>query len=417
MRTRQVVPKRKHPLNRASSLKRVLVLTTTFPRWQKDDEPPFVYELCRRLTNKFDIKVLAPHVQGALCEELMEGIKVKRFRYFYEPMQNLCYHGGILANLKESRWRCGLIPFFFIAEVLNIYKVIRKDKINLIHAHWILPQGLAALFACLVANRKIPVLCTSHGGDLYGLRGVLFSWLKKYVISQSSAFTVVSQAMRYKILSFGIQNRPIHVIPMGVDLKKRFVPYSESKKNTFAQLLFVGRLVPKKGIEYLIAALPDIIKKYPGAILTIIGEGQERPLLEKQIEKLGIRKNVIFLGAIRNDKVFEFYQAADIVLFPSIIADDGDREGFGLVLVEALGCGCAVVVTDLPAMKDIIIDGHTGIVVPQKNSRKMAEKVVKILNNPELGRSLGKNGRKYVLERFDWDIIAMKYVKLIKLMS
>ena len=100
-------------MNSNFSSKRILVLTTTFPRWPKDDEPPFVYELCRRLTDKFDIQVLAPHTRGALREEVMDFIKVKRFRYFYEPMQNLCYHGGILANLRESRWRYGMVPFFF----------------------------------------------------------------------------------------------------------------------------------------------------------------------------------------------------------------------------------------------------------------------------------------------------------------
>ena len=103
-----------------------------------------------------------------------------------------------------------------------------------------------------------------------------------------------------------------------------------------------------------------------------------------------------------------------MVVFPSVIAEDGDQEGLGLVLVEALGCECATVVTDLPAMQDIIVDGKTGLVVPQKNVEKLAEKVIWLLEDPNLRQSLGKDGRRYVLKHYDWDHIATKYVALIE---
>ena len=108
------------------------------------------------------------------------------------------------------------------------------------------------------------------------------------------------------------------------------------------------------------------------------------------------------------------YRTADVVVFPSVIAGGGDREGFGLVLVEALGCECATVVTDLPAMQDIIVDGKTGFVVPQKNVQKLAEKIVSLLDDPEMGRSVGKEGRRFVVERYDWDEIAKQYAALIE---
>jgi glycosyltransferase involved in cell wall biosynthesis len=101
-------------------------------------------------------------------------------------------------------------------------------------------------------------------------------------------------------------------------------------------------------------------------------------------------------------------------VFPSVVSKDGDREGFGLVLVEALGCECATVVTDLPAMRDIIIEGKTGLVVPQKSIQQLAEKVVCLLDDPKLGRSLGKEGRRYVENRYDWNYITIKYAALIE---
>ena len=102
-------------------------------------------------------------------------------------------------------------------------------------------------------------------------------------------------------------------------------------------------------------------------------------------------------------------------MFPSIVAADGDREGFGLVLVEALGCECAAVVTDLPAMRDIVHDGKTALVVPQQNAQQIAAKVIQLLDNPSLRRSLGEKGRQYVVQRFDWKIVAKKYSDLINM--
>ena len=129
---------------------------------------------------------------------------------------------------------------------------------------------------------------------------------------------------------------------------------------------------------------------------------------------MGINANVRFLGAVKNERLPALYQTSGVLVFPSVIADDGDREGFGLVLVEALGCECVTVVTDLPAMQDIIIDGKTGIVVPQKTVRKLAEKIVSLLDNPEVGRSVGKEGRRFVVERYDWSVIAERYSALIE---
>jgi glycosyltransferase involved in cell wall biosynthesis len=260
-----------------------------------------------------------------------------------------------------------------------------------------------------------PLLCTSHGADLYGLKGILFNRVKRFVLTHSSAVSVVSRAMRKEVIRLEKGYAKARVIPMGVDLQNQFVPLPEKPEK--GSLLFVGRLVEKKGARYLIEAIPHILKKHPHIMLRIAGDGPEKPALRKQVSELRADDRVQFLGAVENSSLPALYQSSDVVIFPSVIADDGDQEGFGLVLVEALGCECAVVVTDLPAMQDIITDGKTGIVVPQKNVRELAEKVVYLLDNPSLGRSLGKRGRQYVLEKYDWESIVLQYVSLMESMS
>jgi glycosyltransferase involved in cell wall biosynthesis len=130
--------------------------------------------------------------------------------------------------------------------------------------------------------------------------------------------------------------------------------------------------------------------------------------------ELCIGEHVEFLGAGANETLPEIYHSSDVVVFPSVVADDGDREGFGLVLVEALGCECATVVTDLPAMRDIIQNGKSALVVPQKEANLLAEKVSLLIDDDNLRHSLGKQGRQYVLERFDWEIITSQYRELIR---
>ncbi len=167
-------------------------------------------------------------------------------------------------------------------------------------------------------------------------------------------------------------------------------------------------------MHFLLEALPAIIKKHPSVNLTIVGNGLDEYQLKQQVLELGLNKQIKFLGAVENHQLPRLYQIAKVVIFPSIVASDGDREGFGLVLVEALGCECAVVATDLPAMQDILTDNETGLIVPQKNALALANKVNDLLDNPTLLLHLGKQGRKYVLERYDWEMITKRYDMLME---
>ncbi len=392
--------------------KRLLILTSTFPRWKGDEDPPFVFELCKRLKNNYDIQVLTPHFPGVKPEEQYDGIHVKRFRYFFSSWERLAYQGGILANLRQNPWKYVLVPPFLLAEFIALVRLLRRQRFDLIHAHWLFPQGAIALLARLLTKPSPPLLCTSHGGDLFGLKGSILSRIKKWVILNSDAMTVVSQGMQEEIKKLVNNHGRIHVVPMGTDLKNRFIPPKE--KANSGSLLFVGRLVEKKGLKYLIEALPLILKRYPLTKLRIAGDGPERRKLEFKCAELGITDRVIFLGAVRYNLLPELYRTSDVVVFPSIIAEGGDQEGFGLVLVEALGCECATITTDLPAMQDIIIDEKTGLVVPQKNIRQLAERVICLLDDPALRRSLGQEGRCFVVERYDWGSISRKYVALIE---
>jgi glycosyltransferase involved in cell wall biosynthesis len=395
-----------------SNKKAILVLTSTFPRWSGDCEPPFVYELSKRLSQTFDVHVLAPHSAGAAINEVLEGVNVHRYRYFIQRFQTLTYNGGILENLKKSALNYLLVPFFLSAQLIETVRLIRKYPITLIHAHWIIPQAAIALAARLLARKNIPVICTSHGGDLFGLRGKVFSWINRRLIHSVDRLIVVSQAMREHV-TMQMHRNDVDVIPMGVDLVNRFTPTTAVARNN-QQILFVGRLVEKKGVSYLIEAMKDVVRSNPDAQLFIIGNGPERRRLEELTVSLDVADRIHFLGAIHNSELSQYYQRCSIFVAPSIIADDGDQEGLGLVLVEAMGCGCAVVATDLRAMRDVIIDGVTGLVCEQKNSQSLAAALIKLMDDAKLRTTLAVAGREHVLRKFDWEYIGERYTALMR---
>jgi len=172
--------------------------------------------------------------------------------------------------------------------------------------------------------------------------------------------------------------------------------------------------VEKKGLHNLLDALPLILEKHSEITLTIAGTGPDETALKNQASKLNLNQQVTFLGSVENKNLPALYQSSEIVVFPSIIAKDGDREGFGLVLVEALACECAAVVSDLPAMQDIVKDNENALIFQQKNPAQLAEKVIQLLDDKELRLALGKKGRQIMLNRYDWEIIATRYKSLIE---
>jgi len=225
---------------------KILVLTTTFPRWRGDTDPPFVFELCRRLAKDFDIIVLAPHFPGSPSEESMGGLRVVRFRYFFEPWEKLAYGsgGGILARIRINPFWGLLIPFLVAGQMLVTIRLLRRERFDLIHAHWLVPQALTVIIARALSGRDIPLLATAHGGDLYGLRGRLMDRLRGFVLSKTAAVTVVSRAMAEDLVRAGAPREKVRVIPMGTDLSDMFCPGDVERDPR--QVLFVGRLVEKK---------------------------------------------------------------------------------------------------------------------------------------------------------------------------
>jgi glycosyltransferase involved in cell wall biosynthesis len=157
-----------------------------------------------------------------------------------------------------------------------------------------------------------------------------------------------------------------------------------------------------------------LIDNRAGIKLRIIGGGIEEPRLRGLSERLHLNELVEFLGPVPNDDLPAWYQNSSMLVFPSIATSYGDQEGFGLVPAEALACGCAVIASDLPAVRDVIQDNKTGLLVTPGSSRAIASAVELLLSDPDLRTKLSRQGRRFVVENLDWSIISNKYNSILE---
>lgn len=391
---------------------RLLVLASTYPRWRDDPEPGFVHELARRMVDHFEVTALVPHAAGAARHEVLDGVVVTRYRYAPARLQTLVSNGGILGNLRHRPWKWLLVPGFLLSQAWSLGVLVRQLRPDVVHAHWLLPQGMLAVALALVSGRMPPIVVTSHGADLFALRATFFRVVRRWVARRVHRLTVVSRAMRQRIVADGIGAEKVSVEPMGVDLQDRFCP-DPSQMRAEAELLFVGRLVEKKGLKVLLDALPAIAQLVPSVVLRVAGFGPEEAALRGQAKALGIAPRVEFIGPIPQQQLPGLYRRATLLVAPFVQAASGDQEGLGLVLVEALGCGCPVVVGDVPAVRDVLAESSAAL-VPPDDPAALASVVVRLLQNPAEREQLALEGRKTVLSRFDWQSVANSYRSILE---
>jgi glycosyltransferase involved in cell wall biosynthesis len=395
---------------------RVLVLTSTFPRWERDTVPPFVLHLSSTLADRgHDVHVLAPHTRGAALQETLAGVQVHRFRYASVGLESLCYEGGITNKLRSTPGKWLVVPIFLAAEFLVTIILARKHRIDLLHAHWVLPQGLVAALAAIVLRR--PVLVTAHGTDVLATKGVLRRMLLKFAARRAGACTANS-----RMLSADFHEKSgvaVQIIPMGVDTL-RFCPsashwsHKRQMRASYPNVLFVGRLVEQKGVTYLIQAMKEVCAQFPQAKLTVVGEGPQESALKKQVEGLGLGSVVEFAGPVANDALPEVYRQSDVVVVPSITTSDGSAEALGVVALEAAACGIPVIATRVGGVPEFIEDRRNGILTPPGDSHAISQGIIELIRDDDLYFRIATEARNDVETFYSWESVAQRFDALIR---
>jgi len=395
---------------------KLVMLASSYPRNEEDSASVFLRHLAQSLSQRgLRVSVLAPaDKEGETCIE--GNICVHRFQYLPASLQQLAYGSGILPNLKRNPLLWIEVPFFLVMMGYSLVRLLWKEKPDLVHAHWVLPQGLIAVLVKLLYKR--PVITTAHGGDAFALKGGLMTRLKRLVLRTSNAWTSNTPSTSEAFGSSGLLPKP-HIIPMGVDVKhfqsgqrpaaRRELPEDE------LLILFVGRLVEKKGTEDLLTAfslLPPELRHRTS--LWIVGDGEYRIRLQQQVDTLGISQKTRFWGRISNHLLPDFYAAGDLLVVPSIEAASGDTEGQGVVILEAFAARLCVLATHVGGISDVVDDGDTGVMVEAREPKQLAEAMAKLLSDSGRRDMLANNAFAKVNRCYDWEKIAHDFENLYR---
>ncbi|MEE9555266.1 MAG: glycosyltransferase family 4 protein, partial [candidate division Zixibacteria bacterium] len=257
---------------------RLLVVSTSFPKKAGDSLSPFMWDYCRFLKNLgWDITVLVPHHKGLKIEETWDGVRILRFQYLPESLEDLAYSGGLLPGLKSSPWKGLKIPFFIRSMYKETLNIISRENINIVNFHWFFPVSF--WLGALLRKTNIPVVLTGHGTDVHLAKKNPFRYFANKALSKSSAVTVNSEYMRSILADLETPER-VEVIPMGVDTEK-FRSTGPGLIN-LKKILYIGRLIEQKGVGLLLDAFRTVIESVPEAVLEIVGYGPEKTRLREK---------------------------------------------------------------------------------------------------------------------------------------
>jgi len=314
----------------------------------------------------------------------------------------------LLKTLNINKYKRAARSF----KLLYVYNFLRCNRIRVLHCHFG-PNGNIGAFLKeigIVEN----LITTFHGSDIntYPLKhgeniyNELFSLVDKITVNTS--FTAK------KVCSYGANKEKIKIVPVG--LKVRDYPFLKENYDFTNNpvILTVARLAEKKGHRYAIEAIAKLKKKIPNILYNVIGSGPMESDLKKLVEELRIDDSVIFHGSCNRVEIFEFYKKTSIFILPSVIASDGDMEGQGLVLQEAQAVGLPVISTFHNGIPDGVVNGKTGLLVPERDSNVLAEKIEYLLENPKTCNKMGKNGRDFVTMNYDIEKLSLNIIDVYK---
>lgn len=383
---------------------RVCMFSTTFPRFQGDMYANFIYLLARKLVEKgVIVKVVCSHSHGIQRENEMEGIEIFRYRYMIpEGRQRLTYEGGMLATLTKNSWSILLIPFFMFSFFLKGLEV--GKSCDLIHAHW----TISGLIALLVGKwYKKPIVLTVHGSDINVLNKKYFLKLvNRFILSRMDAVIAVSPTLKKRIEEMGVPQEKLSYISNGVDTGEFYpapVDFPIPKR-----ILWVGRMSKEKGLDVLIKAMKEILREVPQAQLTLVGDGPEREVIEQMIEEYHLTRHIYLEGFQSHREVSKYFRESHIFVLPSI------REGFPLVILEALASGLPCVASNVGGVKVVIEEGLNGYLVSPSNAEELSRKVVKLLKSVAVVKKMGERAREKIVAHYSWDKIADRTLVLYR---
>jgi len=404
---------------------KILMLTSSYPKYRGDVTAPFIEEIAQN-TQKLghEVTVMMPYHPDLRRQPVENGVKLFNFHYSPFKKWNIWgYAASLEGDVKIRPLIYLLLPLVLLSSFWHMWKLTRCERFAMIQAHWVIPNAPVAVLIGML--RKIPVVISMHGSDVYiAERFKPVGWVARWAFKRAAAVTASSPDLMQRAQKLGAPLQPHRavVIPYGADpsvFRAPAMPRPELRQKLGfgedEQILFcIGRLVYKKGFEYAIKALPQVLLKFPRARLIIAGQGDLHAELEEQVLAACVKKHVTFTGAIQHDKVPEYLAGCDLFLLPSIVDKSGNVDGLPNTLMEALATGVPVIASSIGGVALAVEDKVNGLLVAQRDSAALAEAICLLLSDSEKRNKFAAAGRARVERELNWTEIARRYQKVFE---
>ena len=384
---------------------KICVITSTYPRSEDDHAVPWLRESIRSLTSVgHTVVVLAPSYEG-LTSHKLDGVHVERFRYAPRCVERLTHEQGAPNRIRNPWYQLLGLPYVVLGR-RAAKKLAREHDFDVIHAHWPFPHGLMATAAGDVCNA--PVVLTSHGAEYALARRK--RWIR-FLLRRSlrRADTLIANSASTAASVQEVSGRCAEVLPFGSTVTPK---QQNPTPNRIPRVLFTGRLIQRKGVEYLLRAIPLVLEQTQARFI-ITGDGDQREQLQDLATTLELGDSVEFLGFVSNERLNSEYQRCDVWVNPSIVDDRGDTEGLGVGAIEAYSHQKPVISSNVGGIPDVVINGETGWLVPQKDEVALADAILDLINSPLKARQFGTAGLQLVREQFDWQRITTRLSEIL----
>ncbi|MFO7588465.1 MAG: glycosyltransferase family 4 protein [Gemmatimonadota bacterium] len=383
---------------------RVVHVVTAFPRTASDPITPWLVELVRRQRMAgVDASVLAPAWRGGPAEEAFPEIPVRRFRYAPASLETLTHDETVPDRLRRRPSMLGLVPGYLLGGIRAAHEVGAQAP-DVVHVHWPMPHALFGAAARRGSGGRTAVVSSFYSVELNWVRRRLrpLSPFLRWTVESADAVTAISRSTARAVRE--IAAVPVTVVPYGAALEDEGEAPARPALSGDGplRLLFVGRLVERKGVEVLVRALAEVLTRRP-AELTVIGAGEEEASIRRTVLACGLGGKVRLAGAVPHEELVRAYAEHDVFVLPAVVDAKGDTEGLGVVLLEALRFERPVVASDLGGIPDIVEPGRTGVLVPPGDPSALAAAIEALADRPEEARAMAGAGRRVARERFGWE--------------
>ena len=406
----------------ASPNARILVVASTFPASPTDPVPAFVRDqivAMAAIDESVEFHVLAPHDRRSATRRRVEhrDFVEHRFHYFWPRSGEQLAGRGIMPALRESPSLYFVVPFLFLGEFFATWRLTRRLRPAVLYAHWFTPQAIVASWVSRLTG--VPFVFTTHASDVDVWRKIpgVGRSIVRTATRGASAITAVSTRSMGKLTAF-LDDRssasPRQIIAMGVETTATQTP-AEVRRSARKELglgpgnviLFIGRLVEKKGVEYLLDALASL--EGGDWQLIVAGDGPSKEALEARSHNLGLDSRVRFTGYTTGEAKRALFDAADVMVVPSVIAADGDAEGLPVALLEGLAAGLVCIATAESGADDIITDGVDGFLCAERDVVGLAANLKRALALSADARLALTGNARALAQSFSWPAIARRH--------